>query len=194
MATLANIEKQIAKLMKEKEALLRIEAEAAVRQARELIEKFGLTAVDVGLGKKTRAAKAGVVATAKRAAKAVAAPKYRDPATGKTWTGRGKPPNWIAGAKDRGQFLIADEGIAATSTATSKAAKVPAKKSTQKAAAAPKGGPRKEAVAAPATGAALGKASAKRSGGRAAAKRSAKSAKTAAAVSTSGAADTQAVQ
>jgi DNA-binding protein H-NS len=31
--------------------------------------------------------------------------KYRDPATGRTWTGRGKPPAWIQG-KDRSQFLI----------------------------------------------------------------------------------------
>ncbi|WP_373785874.1 H-NS family nucleoid-associated regulatory protein, partial [Delftia acidovorans] len=26
--------------------------------------------------------------------------KYRDPASGATWTGRGKPPRWIEG-KDR---------------------------------------------------------------------------------------------
>ncbi|MGE8454289.1 MAG: H-NS family nucleoid-associated regulatory protein [Pseudomonadales bacterium] len=35
----------------------------------------------------------------------VGAPKYRDPATGATWTGRGKPPNWING-KVRESFLI----------------------------------------------------------------------------------------
>lgn len=33
------------------------------------------------------------------------AAKYRDPATGATWTGRGKPPVWIAN-QDRNQFLI----------------------------------------------------------------------------------------
>jgi DNA-binding protein H-NS len=33
------------------------------------------------------------------------APKYRDPETGKTWTGRGVAPKWIAG-KDREAFLI----------------------------------------------------------------------------------------
>ncbi|WP_084002046.1 H-NS histone family protein [Diaphorobacter sp. J5-51] len=32
-------------------------------------------------------------------------PKYRDPATGATWTGRGKVPAWI-GDKDREQFAI----------------------------------------------------------------------------------------
>ena len=33
------------------------------------------------------------------------APKYRDPSTGATWTGRGKAPKWIEG-KDREQFAI----------------------------------------------------------------------------------------
>jgi DNA-binding protein H-NS len=33
------------------------------------------------------------------------APKYRDPATGITWTGRGKAPRWIAN-QDRTRFLI----------------------------------------------------------------------------------------
>lgn len=32
--------------------------------------------------------------------------KYRNPATGQVWTGRGKPPNWI-GYQDREQFLLA---------------------------------------------------------------------------------------
>ena len=31
--------------------------------------------------------------------------KYQDPESGKTWTGRGKPPNWILG-KDRTLFEI----------------------------------------------------------------------------------------
>jgi DNA-binding protein H-NS len=33
------------------------------------------------------------------------APKYRDPVSGKTWTGRGKPPRWLAG-QPRERFLI----------------------------------------------------------------------------------------
>lgn len=33
------------------------------------------------------------------------APKYRDPSTGNTWTGRGKPPAWIRD-KDRSAFQI----------------------------------------------------------------------------------------
>jgi DNA-binding protein H-NS len=35
------------------------------------------------------------------------AAKYRDPATGATWSGRGKPPRWIAD-QDRDKFAITD--------------------------------------------------------------------------------------
>ncbi|WP_244321753.1 H-NS family nucleoid-associated regulatory protein [Burkholderia reimsis] len=31
--------------------------------------------------------------------------KYRNPATGEAWSGRGRPPEWIAG-HDRSQFEI----------------------------------------------------------------------------------------
>jgi DNA-binding protein H-NS len=34
-------------------------------------------------------------------------PKYRDPKTGATWSGHARPPQWIAGVKDRSKFLIA---------------------------------------------------------------------------------------
>jgi DNA-binding protein H-NS len=33
---------------------------------------------------------------------------YRDPKSGATWSGRGRAPAWIANAKDRTRFLIAD--------------------------------------------------------------------------------------
>lgn len=72
---------------------LKIEKATAVSQARSLAAQYGLTAEDVFPAASTKSTgKAG-------------APKYRDPATGVTWTGRGKPPNWILG-KDRDQFLI----------------------------------------------------------------------------------------
>jgi DNA-binding protein H-NS len=35
----------------------------------------------------------------------VSTARYRDPATGATWSGRGRAPHWIAG-KDRHDFLI----------------------------------------------------------------------------------------
>ena len=74
------------------------EISAAVTKVRELIAEYGLTVQDVFPGRASRAA--GTKSVSKVAA------KYRDPATGQTWTGRGKAPKWIDG-KDRTQFLIA---------------------------------------------------------------------------------------
>ena len=74
------------------------EIASAVAKVRELVAEYGLTAQDVFPG---RAAKSG----APKAASKVAA-KYRDAATGQTWTGRGKAPKWIEG-KDRTPFVIA---------------------------------------------------------------------------------------
>lgn len=34
-------------------------------------------------------------------------PKYRDPETGRTWSGKGRPPEWIIGKK-RELYLIAN--------------------------------------------------------------------------------------
>jgi DNA-binding protein H-NS len=75
------------------------EISAAVSKVRELVAEYGLTAQDVFPG---RAAKSG----APKAAAGKVAAKYRDPATGQTWTGRGKAPKWIEG-KDRTPFVIA---------------------------------------------------------------------------------------
>jgi DNA-binding protein H-NS len=58
------------------------------------------------------ARKAGRKASKKRGRKAagvdkrsVVAPKYRDSATGTTWTGRGKQPKWLAAAIQSGKKL-----------------------------------------------------------------------------------------
>lgn len=74
------------------------EVSGAVKEIRDLVAEFGLTAQDIfPSGRRGRAASTG--------AGSVGVAKYRDPATGATWTGRGKPPNWING-KDRAPFLI----------------------------------------------------------------------------------------
>ena len=75
------------------------EISAAVAKVREIVAEYGLTAQDVFPGRAGRAS-SGTKAVSKVAA------KYRDPATGQTWTGRGKAPKWIEG-KDRQQFVIA---------------------------------------------------------------------------------------
>lgn len=72
------------------------EVAAAVAQVRELVSQFGLTADDVFTTQRVARSTKG----------ATVAPKYRNPATGETWTGRGKAPRWIAD-QDRAQFAIA---------------------------------------------------------------------------------------
>jgi len=97
-------------LLQQREALERQINEArqrenaqALAQVRTLVADFDLTPEDVFPSVKTRGAKAGAD---KSVTKAKVAPKYRNPATGDTWTGRGKPPRWIQD-QDRAQFLIA---------------------------------------------------------------------------------------
>jgi DNA-binding protein H-NS len=76
----------------------------AIATARELIKMHGLTAAELGLS--------GKVAT-KRAMgdkRNTVAPKYKDPESGKTWTGRGKTPAWlvaqVAAGRVKQDFLI----------------------------------------------------------------------------------------
>jgi DNA-binding protein H-NS len=72
------------------------------------------------------------------------APKYRDPKSGATWSGRGPAPAWLAGAKDRSKFLIvaAAEGASGSKVVSSRKAtakKAATKKATGKTVAAKKG-------------------------------------------------------
>ncbi|MEM5372096.1 H-NS family nucleoid-associated regulatory protein [Paraburkholderia azotifigens] len=82
--------------------------------------------VSVPAGKK--AAKAGNYVRGPQA------PKYRDPKSGATWSGRGPAPAWLAGAKDRTKFLIAGatEDKAEPKAVASKKAAAPAKKGVSK--------------------------------------------------------------
>ena len=91
------------KLIQEREALeQRIKAarqdaiSGAIAKIQSLIAEFELTPQDVFPPARSRSTVAGTKV----------APKYRDPATGQTWTGRGKAPKWIDG-QDRTKFLIA---------------------------------------------------------------------------------------
>jgi len=70
----------------------------AVSRVRSLIVEYELTEQDVfprGRGLRISSSAGTKVA-----------PKYRDPSTGKTWTGRGKAPRWIQNVADRSQFAI----------------------------------------------------------------------------------------
>lgn len=143
MKTYQAVRAEIAKLEKKAEELRRQELKTIVAQVRQVIADYGLTAADLGLaGARARAAvrKAPV-----RASRSAGVAKYRDPKTGQTWTGHGRPPAWIVGAKDREAFLI--EAPAAQPAAKKTRAARPAKaakapKAAAKKVAAKKGAPR----------------------------------------------------
>ncbi len=136
MKTYQSVRAQIAKLEREAESLRRQELKSVIAQVREVIAQYGLTAADLGLGAGRGRASAG---KPRRAGAGVA--KYRDPKTGQTWTGRGRPPAWIAGAKDRDAFLI-DAPAAPRARAAKPAPKRAAKKSAARKASAKKTGRR----------------------------------------------------
>lgn len=76
-----------------KEAIQREKADG-IAKAKLIIEQYQLTAADLFSRKAAAKSSGGKVA-----------PKYRNPATGETWTGRGKAPKWIEG-RDRSNFAI----------------------------------------------------------------------------------------
>lgn len=76
---------------------------SAIAEIKTLMARFGITVADLGgaAGKKG----AGTAGRKERSDKGrTVAPKYRDPASGKTWTGRGNPPVWIKDAKAAGKL------------------------------------------------------------------------------------------
>jgi DNA-binding protein H-NS len=107
MKTYSDVKAAIDKLQARAEELRRSEKAGVISRIREAIAVYEITAAELGLaGGGGRGAARGAAAAPAPTKVTVGVAKYRDPASGKTWTGRGKPPLWIAGAKDRDAFLI----------------------------------------------------------------------------------------
>ena len=134
MPTLEQIQAKLKKLQAQADVLIAKKAQVAIDQIRELMLKHGLTTADIEAKAKARRAANGLNGYAGSGKAKLAAPgqkiaKYRDHKTGATWTGHGRAPGWIAGAKDRSVFLIdgASEAtgsprfVAAGATATTRA-------------------------------------------------------------------------
>lgn len=114
MATLSDLLAQKAALDKKIAERQRAERTDAIAQVRKLMAQYGLALSDIGkVAPATRAGKAAGAATAPgkqpapRKGKALGkvAPKYRDPDTGATWSGRGLKPRWLAAALAAGRSL-----------------------------------------------------------------------------------------
>lgn len=93
-ATYQQLTEQIKALQQQAEEARKRELRAAVEQVQEVVRQYGLTPEDVFSPSRGKSSSGSKVA-----------PKYRDPATGATWTGRGKAPKWIQD-QDREQFAI----------------------------------------------------------------------------------------
>ena len=130
MSKLTALKKQIATLQAQAERIAKTEAPSAIAKIKEIMAEFNLTIehLTASVTGKPAAKKTTVKAAPKVKAASVA--KYADPKSGKTWSGFGRAPGWIAGAKNREAFLVDKSGIKAAEPA----AKAPAaaKKATVK--------------------------------------------------------------
>jgi DNA-binding protein H-NS len=135
--TVSEIKRQIAALEAKAARLTEVEMRNSIAKVRSLMASLGVTIEHLGskvssAATSVKVAVVGKTAPAKKsqARRAGAGiPKFRDPKTGKTWTGTGKPPAWIA-SKNRDKFRI---GGADASATNSDAPSAPAKKAAKKA-------------------------------------------------------------
>ncbi|AME27260.1 MULTISPECIES: H-NS family nucleoid-associated regulatory protein [Burkholderiaceae] len=120
MPTLEVIQEKLKKLQAQADVLIAKKAQSALEQIRRLMLEHRLTTEDIE--EKTKARReakgdSGLAIGSKRKASNArgtkVAPKFQDPKSGATWTGRGSAPAWIAKAKNRSRFLIQGDAVAA---------------------------------------------------------------------------------
>lgn len=159
MATLEAIQEKIKRLQAQANALIAKKAQVAVDQIRKLMIEHGLTTEEIEVAAKAKrdskllkSSATKAKPSAKTKAKAAATkpqPKYEDKKSGATWSGYGRAPAWIAGAKDRTKFLISAEAAKTEAPETSivpTVKKVVAKKAAAKKVTAKKAVAKKAAV------------------------------------------------
>lgn len=96
MPTYQALQLQIEQLQAQAQEARKRELASVIAEIKQKIIDYDLNLSDLGFihSKPSRAG-----------AKAPQPPKYKNPHTGQTWSGRGKPPHWIAG-KNKDKFLI----------------------------------------------------------------------------------------
>ena len=99
MANYSELQREIARLMQQAESARKAEVSAVIAEIKAKMAEYGITAADLGSSWRSSRAKGMTVAA-----------KYRNRATGETWTGRGKMPRWLQaqvnGGKRKEDFLI----------------------------------------------------------------------------------------
>ncbi|MBY0242686.1 MAG: H-NS histone family protein [Burkholderiaceae bacterium] len=96
MTTYQEYQAKIAELQNLAESARKEELSKAKEQIATIMREYGLTLADLaGVGKPAKTLKP----------RAPVPMKYRDDASGQTWTGRGRAPKWLEG-KNKEDFLI----------------------------------------------------------------------------------------
>ena len=105
IAQKAALDKQKADLEKQIAETLKAERSGVINQIKAMMADHGITVTDLSnrVGRPPKAANAAGAAPATAPRKV--APKYRDPSTGETWSGRGLKPKWLAAALESGRKL-----------------------------------------------------------------------------------------
>lgn len=96
MASYQEILSQIESLKQKAEEARTQEMASAIAEIKRIMSQFGITPADLGFS--------GRGGKAKGKGASVAA-KYRDPASGKTWSGRGRRPAWVVALEAAGKSL-----------------------------------------------------------------------------------------
>ncbi|RRW94306.1 H-NS histone family protein [Pandoraea apista] len=89
------LQTQIANLQQEAEAIFQQEKAQAISRIKEEIDGYGITVIDLGFRPGSSASGARVMAATSA--------KYRNPATGAEWSGRGPTPQMAQGADGCGE-------------------------------------------------------------------------------------------
>jgi len=95
MASYQEILNQIEALKVQAEDVRKQELTGAITEIKRLMGLHGITLADLGISPRS----------GKTKARSTVAPKYRDPVSGSTWTGRGRRPAWVVAWEASGKSL-----------------------------------------------------------------------------------------
>lgn len=107
------IQKEITRLQKQAEALQNKQRTPVIASIVRSMREYDISLEEISAAynkKKPARTTAAQPRTPTASPKRTVPPKYRNPETGATWTGRGKAPRWVSDAEAQGnsrdQFLI----------------------------------------------------------------------------------------
>lgn len=96
MQSYKQLQDQIKQLQKQADDLRKKELSDAINKIKSIMNEYNITINDLGLSSRKKR-------TAKKTR--VIKPLYKDPVSGKTWSGRGRSPVWFDN-KNKDKFLI----------------------------------------------------------------------------------------